>query len=127
MSSIKTQHGIPSDNDYDEDDFISFQYESQTINLYYTHLSKYSRLIRKEYLYSDVQDRLPQDLHNLQKQFNIDSANIYHFFDIIVIIFIIIVIIDAVFNSVIFIVINRITIVIIFIDVVFIWIKTTTK
>ena len=107
MSSIKTQHDIPSDNDYDEDDFISFQYESQTINLYYTHLSKYSRLIHKEYLYLDVQDRLTQDLHNLQKQFNIDSTNIYHFS-----------IINS--NSVIF-------IVVVFNSIVFIWIKTTTK
>lgn len=73
-----------SDNDYDdEDDFVTFQYESKEIGLYYTHLSKYSRLIRKEYLYSDIKTRLPQELHYLQEQFHIDTANIFYFFKLL--------------------------------------------
>lgn len=71
-------------NDYDdEDDFISFQYEHTTINLYYSHLSKYSRLIRKKYLFSDVQDRLPQELHKFQEQFDINPETIIIFFQLL--------------------------------------------
>lgn len=35
----------------DEDDLITFQFESQTINFYYTHLAKYSKQIRTKYTF----------------------------------------------------------------------------
>lgn len=73
-----------SDSSYDEDDdFITFQYESRPINIYYSRLSKYSRLICKEYLFSDVQNRFPQELSTFQKQNKIDTENIYLYFQLL--------------------------------------------
>lgn len=73
-----------SENDYDEeDDLITYQFDSSTINFHYSHFAKYSRLIRNKYLYPDVKNRLPQELRNFQEQYDINSSNIVFFFQLL--------------------------------------------
>ena len=71
------------ENDNDEDDdFITFEYESKQIKLRYSNIVRYSKLIREKYVYSDVKTRLPEELHKFQKQYDINLDSIFLFFQL---------------------------------------------
>ena len=72
------QHSNSSDDD--NDDFISFQIQSEIINIYYSQFSKYSKYICDNYLFSDVVNRFPRELLAFQQQNKIDLENIISFF-----------------------------------------------
>lgn len=73
-----------SDSDNDENgDFATFQFESRSINLNYSLLTKYSKHIRDEYVFSDITKRLPLELHSYQEQYNIHADNIFLFFQLL--------------------------------------------
>lgn len=72
------QHSNSSDDD--NDDFISFQIQSEIIIIYYSQFSKYSKHIRDNYLFSDVVNRFPRELLSFQQQNKIDLENIISFF-----------------------------------------------
>lgn len=77
-------HLYSDDDDYDdEDDFITFQFESKKINILFSQFSKYSKLIRNKYVVSDVRNRFPQELHDFQSQNSLDTDNIYYFFQLL--------------------------------------------
>lgn len=64
------QNNINTEDDGydDEDDLITFQFESQTINFYYTLLAKYSKQIRTKYTFFDVKTRLQQEILDNQRK-----------------------------------------------------------
>ena len=72
-----------SDDDYDKDDLITFQYESQIFSLYNWQFFKYSLYFREKYINSNVKDYLPKDLHDLQENSDINSENIIYFFQLL--------------------------------------------
>ena len=73
-----------SDDEYDDEyDLITFQLESQTINFKFSHLSKYSSLIRKNYIYLDLQDKLPTKIQEYQANYKINPPNFILFFQLL--------------------------------------------
>ena len=75
MSEIHSQSfdqtqdsGNLNDDDFKNDDLITFQHESKTINFHYSQLTKYSKHIRDKYLLP-VNDYLFFQL--LQRNYNI--------------------------------------------------------
>ena len=72
-----------SNNNYDNDDFISFQLDSNTINLYYSQFVKYSKHIRDAYLFSDIIEQIPQEISSIQQKFDIQADSILYFFHLL--------------------------------------------
>lgn len=62
---------IIDDDNFENDDLFSFQHNSKKINIFYSQLTKYSRHVRESYLFSDVINRLPQEIHKFQKNFSL--------------------------------------------------------
>ena len=74
---------IVNDDNFDNDDLLSFQHDSKTINLYYSQLTKYSKHIRDSYLFSDVINRFPQDILKFQEEFQLLPESVDHFFQLL--------------------------------------------
>ena len=74
---------INDDDNFEKDDLVTFQHNSKSINLYYSQLTKYSKHIREKYLFSDVNDRLPQDIHQLQEESQLLPENVDLFFHLL--------------------------------------------
>ena len=77
------QPDIIDDNNFENDDLITFQHNSTKINLYYSQLTKYSKNVREKYLFSDVINLLPQDIHQFQEEFQLLPENIDLFFQLL--------------------------------------------
>lgn len=74
------QNNQSDDDDYDNDDFFSFKLESTQINLNYSNLTKYSKIIRETYLFSDLFNHLPQEIKKIQSENQLSTENIIIFF-----------------------------------------------
>lgn len=72
-----------NDDNYENDDLISFQLGSKLINLYYSHLTKYSKRIRDKYLFNDVIEQFPQEIRQFQEEFQLSLESVYSFFQIL--------------------------------------------
>ena len=90
MSSFNPQNcdqdqnsDIVEDEDFESDDLIKFQHNSTTINLYYSQLTKYSKHIRDSYLFSDVINRFPQEIHKFQEEFQLSPESVDYFFQLL--------------------------------------------
>ena len=70
---------IAGDEDFENDDLITFQHDSTTINFYYSQLTKYSKNIRESYRFSDVSNRIRQ----LQEESQLSPENIDLFFQLL--------------------------------------------
>ena len=78
------QHSdIPDDNNFENDDLISFQHDSKTIKLFYSQLTKYSKHIRESYLFSDVMKRFPQEIYQFQEKFHLLPESLELFFQLL--------------------------------------------
>ena len=78
------QHSdIPDDNNFENDDLISFQHDSKTIKLFYSQLTKYSKHIRESYLFSDVMKRFPQEIYQFQEKFQLLPESLELFFQLL--------------------------------------------
>ena len=73
---------IIDNNDFENDDLVTFQHDSKTINLFYSQLIKYSKHVRESYLFSDVINHLPQEIHKFQDEYHLlpDSVDYFFFF-----------------------------------------------
>lgn len=78
----KNQSEPFDDDDYENDDSFSFRFYSKIINLNYSNLIKYSKIIRETYLFSDVFNRLPQEIQKIQEDFQLSVENIFIFFQL---------------------------------------------
>lgn len=65
---------------FENDDLVTFQVESKTIDLYYSQLTKYSEHIRNKYLYSDVINLFPEEISTFQKKHRLSIDSIVYFF-----------------------------------------------
>ena len=90
MSNFNTQNcdqdqnsDIVGDENFESDDLITFQHDSATINFYYSQLTKYSKNIRESYLFSDVSNRMPQEILKLQEESQLLPENIDLFFQLL--------------------------------------------
>lgn len=71
------------DENYENDDLFAFQLSSKTINLYYTQITKYSKLIRDNYTFKDVISRFPQEIRDFQKELHLSFESVILFFQIL--------------------------------------------
>lgn len=78
-----SQQSLNDSSEDDEDDLIVFQFETKTIKIYYSQLSKYSKFIRDKYMFSDIGNVLPDEIHRMQNKYNIISDNIDLFFQLL--------------------------------------------
>lgn len=78
-----SQQSLNDSSEDDEDDLVIFQFETKTIKVYYSQLSKYSKFIRDKYMFSDIGNVLPDEIHRMQNQYNIISDNIDLFFQLL--------------------------------------------
>ncbi|KAK8872139.1 hypothetical protein M9Y10_007900 [Tritrichomonas musculus] len=74
---------INDDDNFENDDLFTFQHNSKNINLYYSQLTKYSKHIRETYLFSDVNNRLPQEIHQLQEESRLLPESVDLFFQLL--------------------------------------------
>lgn len=74
---------IPSNKSYEDDDLFIFQLDSTTITLYYSQLTKYSKHVRDEYLFSDVVNHFSQEIHKFKEEYQISADNIVYFFQLL--------------------------------------------
>ena len=74
---------VVGDNDFENDDLVTFQHDSKTINLYYSQLTKYSKHIRDSYLIEDVINRFPQEIQKLQEEYQLLHESIDYFFQLL--------------------------------------------
>lgn len=74
---------IVEDQNFENDDLVTFQHDLITINLYYSQFAKYSKYIRDSYLMSDVSNRFPQEIHKFQEEFHLSSESIDYFFQLL--------------------------------------------
>lgn len=79
----KQNSDIISDDNFDEDDLITFQHDSELIKLYYSQLTKYSKHIRDSYLFEDVINRFPQKIQKLEEEFQLLPESINYFFQLL--------------------------------------------
>lgn len=70
---LSLQINFTDDEDEEDTDLITIQLDQQIIQVHYSQLSKYSQLIREEYLFSDVQNCLPQELKKFQQENSIQN------------------------------------------------------
>ena len=78
--STSSLHKIPGPDNYENDDLITFQHESKTINFYFSQLIKYSKRLRESYLFSDAINRLPQEIHKLEEEYHLLPDTMNYFF-----------------------------------------------
>lgn len=78
-----SQQSLNDSSEDDEDDLVIFQFETKTIKVYYSQLSKYSKFIRDKYMFSEIGNVLPDEIHRMQNQYNIISDNIDLFFQLL--------------------------------------------
>ena len=71
------------DESFENDDLVTFQHNSAKIKLYYSQLTKYSKHIREEYLFPDVVNRLPQEIHQFQEEFQLLPESVDFFFQLL--------------------------------------------
>ena len=71
------------DDSFEKDDLFKFQLNSAEIDLYYSQLTKYSKLIREEYNFLNIKDLLPQKIHNLQEECQILPESVNFFFQLL--------------------------------------------
>ncbi|KAK8842165.1 hypothetical protein M9Y10_026394 [Tritrichomonas musculus] len=76
------QPNIIDEDNFEDDDLVPFQPNSTKINLYYSQLTKYSKLVRETYLFSDVVNRLPQEIQQFQEKFQLLPENVDYFFQL---------------------------------------------
>ncbi|KAK8865444.1 hypothetical protein M9Y10_010992 [Tritrichomonas musculus] len=74
---------IIDDDNFENDDLFSFQHNSKKINIFYSQLTKYSRHVRESYLFSDVINRLPQEIHQFQEEFQLIPENVDFFLQLL--------------------------------------------
>ena len=74
---------ITDNDDFENDDLVKFQHDSKTINFYYSQLTKYSKRIRDEYLFSNVKDRFPQEIREFQEECQLLPESIDSFFQLL--------------------------------------------
>ena len=74
---------ITNNDDFENDDLIKFQHDSKTINLYYSQLTKYSKLIREDYTFSKVNNLLSQEICNIQKDYHLLPESVDFFFQLL--------------------------------------------
>lgn len=81
---INFTHTNDDNNDnYENDDLITFQYELKTIQLFYSQLVKYSKHSREKILYTDCTKRIPTEIDNIQKKFQINTDSFILFFHLL--------------------------------------------
>lgn len=71
------------DEDFENDDLITFQHESKKINFYFSQLAKYSKHIREKYLFQDVINHIPDGIHKFKEEYQLLPENIYFFFQLL--------------------------------------------
>lgn len=74
---------IDEEEEDNERDIITIKLGLNTIKVNFSQLCKYSQLIRDEYLISDAQTRLSEELQQLQQENHIDYNNFDSFFKLI--------------------------------------------
>ncbi|KAK8845001.1 hypothetical protein M9Y10_021175 [Tritrichomonas musculus] len=74
---------IIDDDNFEKDDLVSFQHDSKTINLFYSQLTKYSKLVRESYLFPDVINHLPQEIHKFQDEYHLLPDSVDYFFQLL--------------------------------------------
>lgn len=74
---------IIDDDNFENDDLVSFQHDSKTINLFYSQLTKYSKLVRESYLFPDVINHLPQEIHKFQDEYHLLPDSVDYFFQLL--------------------------------------------
>lgn len=80
---MKESSNLSDDDDYENDDLINFQFDSKKINLSYSQLVKYSKHIREGYVFSDILNRLPNEIHKYQAESLLSGENIKLFFNLL--------------------------------------------
>lgn len=87
LSSINDHNSNDSDSSDggydDDDDFITFQFNLKPINIYYSQFSKYSKVVRNNYLVTDVRNLFPQKLQDFQSQNRVDTDSIFYLFQLL--------------------------------------------
>ena len=90
MIKIQTQNfdqeedpDMTGDDNFDDDDLITFQHELKKINFYYSQLTKYSKRIRDTYLFLDVYNRFPQEIQKFQEEFQLLPESVDYFFQLL--------------------------------------------
>ena len=71
------------DEDFENDDLVAFQHDSKKINIFYSQLTKYSKHIRESYLFSDVSDRIPQEILKFQEESQLLPESVDLFFQLL--------------------------------------------
>ncbi|KAK8840721.1 hypothetical protein M9Y10_030498 [Tritrichomonas musculus] len=74
---------IVVDEDFENDDLITFQHDSTTITFFYSQLTKYSKNIRESYVFSEVINRIPQEIRKYQEQSHLLPENVDLFFQLL--------------------------------------------
>ena len=74
---------ITDNDDFENDDLVKFQHDSKTINFYYSQLTKYSKRIRDEYLFSNVNNLFPQEIREFQEKYQLLPESIDSFFQLL--------------------------------------------
>lgn len=78
---LQSNH-IKEDN-YENDDLVSFQLELSTVHLYFSQLVKYSKRARDEFLFSDIIKRIPTEIEKVRTKFQLSTENIILFFQLL--------------------------------------------
>ena len=67
----KQQSNIIDDDNFENDDLITFEYNSKTINLYFSQIIKYIKYVRDSYKFIDIPNHFPQKIQNFKTNFNL--------------------------------------------------------
>lgn len=81
-NKISLMRKIEDFQEYEEEDqdIVKINLNSNIIQVNFSQLCKYSKLIREEYVISDVEKRLPEELLQFQQENRINEFNIKEFF-----------------------------------------------
>lgn len=74
---------IRTESDDEDDEIIKISLKSNSIDINYGQLCKYSKLIREEYTIHETQNKLSSQLQNYEDQFGIQENSIILFFKLI--------------------------------------------
>lgn len=74
---------LSSNDNYENDDLITFEVDSKTTNLFYSQLVKYSKYIRDRYLFLDVIKLFPQEINKFKEDYQVSPNSIFIFFELL--------------------------------------------
>ena len=78
-SEDEYEHEYEEEDNIDEDDLVTLNLKSTNIQLKYSQLWKYSRLISKKYLFDDVKERLSDEINEFEISNHIKEDNLIYF------------------------------------------------